>query len=63
MASHIVHPEDVSVTWKDIAGLDDLLQEIEETVIYPIRKRKQLSNTRLTRPPKGNLLYNSDLSG
>lgn len=45
------------VNWKDIAGLDHLIQELRETVILPIQKRKLFADSRLTQPPKGVLLH------
>lgn len=45
------------VSWKDIAGLDNLIQELRETVILPIQKRELFADSRLTQPPKGVLLH------
>lgn len=47
----------VQVNWKDIAGLDHLIQELRETVILPIQKRELFADSRLTQPPKGVLLH------
>lgn len=57
IASQLVVPDEISVNWKDIAGLDHLIQELRETVILPIQKRDLFSDSRLTQPPKGVLLH------
>ena len=57
IASHLVVPSEIDVSWKDIAGLEDVLDEISETVIFPISKSKLLATSKLTRPPKGVLLH------
>ncbi|OWR43668.1 hypothetical protein KGM_201010 [Danaus plexippus plexippus] len=46
-----------NVNWKDIAGLDHLINELRETVILPIQKRELFADSRLTQPPKGVLLH------
>lgn len=35
IAAHLVVPEDISVSWKDIAGLDSVVQELKESVVLP----------------------------
>lgn len=57
IASQLVVPEEINVNWKDIAGLDHLIQELRETVILPIQKRDLFADSRLTQPPKGVLLH------
>lgn len=57
IAAHLVHPEDISVTWEDIAGLGPLIQELRETVILPIQRRELFADSQLTQPPKGVLLH------
>lgn len=57
IAAHLVHPEDISVTWNDIAGLESLIQELRETVILPIQRRELFADSQLTQPPKGVLLH------
>ncbi|XP_026733297.1 ATPase family AAA domain-containing protein 1-like isoform X2 [Trichoplusia ni] len=57
IASQLVVPDEISVNWKDIAGLDYLIQELRETVILPIQKRELFADSRLTQPPKGVLLH------
>ncbi|KAB0796662.1 hypothetical protein PPYR_10723 [Photinus pyralis] len=57
IAAHLVHPEDILVTWEDIAGLQGLVQELRETVILPIQRKDLFTDSQLTQPPKGVLLH------
>nr|CAD7576774.1 unnamed protein product [Timema californicum] len=57
IAGHLVDPSDIPVSWSDIAGLDDVIQEIRETVILPIQKRELFADSQLAQPPKGVLLH------
>lgn len=41
------------VTWNDIAGLDDVITDLKDTVILPIKKKYLFENSRLLQPPKG----------
>lgn len=43
------------VTWSDIAGLDDVITDLKDTVILPIKKKHLFENSRLLQPPKGML--------
>lgn len=57
IAAHLVHPEDISVTWNDIAGLEPMIRELRETVILPIQRKELFADSLLTQPPKGVLLH------
>ncbi|XP_023029354.1 no mitochondrial derivative [Leptinotarsa decemlineata] len=57
IAAHLVHPQDITVTWESIAGLEDLIQELRETVILPIQKKELFAYSQLTSAPKGVLLH------
>lgn len=57
IAAHLVNPEDISVTWKDIAGLESMIRELRETVILPIQRKELFADSQLTQPPKGVLLH------
>ncbi|XP_066140452.1 outer mitochondrial transmembrane helix translocase [Euwallacea fornicatus] len=57
IAAHLVDPEDIKVTWADIAGLEGLIQELRETVILPIQRKDLFADSLLTTPPKGVLLH------
>uniref|UniRef100_A0AAZ3Q1M1 Outer mitochondrial transmembrane helix translocase n=1 Tax=Oncorhynchus tshawytscha TaxID=74940 RepID=A0AAZ3Q1M1_ONCTS len=45
------------ITWSDIAGLDEVITELKDTVILPIQMRHLFKGSRLLQPPKGVLLY------
>ena len=57
LAANLVSPETIGTGWEDIAGLDDVVRELRETVILPIRRRGLLSGSRLTQAPRGVLLH------
>ncbi|KAG8135363.1 hypothetical protein E2320_008390 [Naja naja] len=57
IAAHLVDPLSMHVTWNDIAGLDEVITDLKDTVILPIRKKHLFQNSRLLQPPKGVLLY------
>lgn len=57
IAAQLVDPTTINITWEDIAGLEEIIQEIRETVILPIQKRELFSGSMLIQPPKGVLLH------
>lgn len=57
IASHLVVPEDINVSWADIAGLDAVIQELRENVVLPIRHRNLYSSSQLWNAPSGVLLH------
>ncbi|PSN44036.1 ATPase family AAA domain-containing protein 1-B [Blattella germanica] len=57
IAGHLVDPANIPVSWSDIAGLEDVVQELRETVILPIQKKELFADSQLTQPPKGVLLH------
>jgi len=57
IASNLVDPETIPVSWKDIAGLDDVLQELRDTLILPIKNKNLFGGSQLLQPPKGVLLH------
>eukprot|EP00128_Syssomonas_multiformis_P010251 Colp12_sorted_trinity150504_noHs@16605 len=58
IASNIVDPTDIEVTWEDIAGLDESVEELKETVVLPLTRPDIFQNSSaLLKPPKGCLLY------
>ncbi|KAK4007604.1 outer mitochondrial transmembrane helix translocase isoform X2 [Daphnia magna] len=56
IASNLVDPESIPVSWNDVAGLDGVVQELHDTLILPI-KSKKLFPSQLLQPPKGILLH------
>ena len=60
IASQLVMGDDLNTSWEDIAGLDNIIEEITDTLIIPIQKgNKTLS--KLIRPPKGNHSKNLEM--
>lgn len=57
IASHLVVPEDITVSWADIGGLKKVVEELRETVILPIRHRNLFTSSQLMQAPKGVLLH------
>ncbi|KAJ9070932.1 mitochondrial dynamin GTPase Msp1, variant 2 [Entomophthora muscae] len=58
ISTELVHCDEIPVNFSDIGGLDLIIDELKETVIYPL-KYPSLFNERssLLGPPKGVLLY------
>ena len=56
IASQLVDPATVNIQFRDIAGLEDLVNELKQTVILPIQKRELFSSSLMT-APKGVLLH------
>lgn len=57
IASHIVVPSEIKESWRDIAGLDGVISEIQESVVLPVRHRHLLNSSKLWQAPKGVLLH------
>uniref|UniRef100_A0A9J8AHV8 Outer mitochondrial transmembrane helix translocase n=2 Tax=Cyprinus carpio TaxID=7962 RepID=A0A9J8AHV8_CYPCA len=57
IATHLVDPRSIKVTWRDVAGLDEIISELQDTVILPFQKRHLFCGSKLLQPPKGVLLY------
>lgn len=57
IASHLVVPDDITVSWTDIAGLDSVVQELRESVVLPVRHRNLFATSQLWQAPKGVLLH------
>lgn len=54
----VVSPSDIPVTFKDIGGLDEIIEELTESVIYPLTMPHLYSNhSSLLSAPSGVLLY------
>lgn len=53
IAAHLIHPQDIGITWNNIAGLDNLIQELRETVILPIQRKELFADSQLTTAPRG----------
>ncbi|XP_059387576.1 outer mitochondrial transmembrane helix translocase-like [Carassius carassius] len=57
IAAYLLDPLTMQITWHDIAGLDEVITELRDTVIFPIQYRDLFKGTRLLQPHKGVLLY------
>lgn len=57
IATQLVDPRSMKVTWKDIAGLEEVINELQDTVILPFQKRHLFAGSKLFQPPRGVLLY------
>ncbi|KAJ3577900.1 hypothetical protein NPX13_g2669 [Xylaria arbuscula] len=58
VALEVVAPEDISVGFDDIGGLDDIIEEVKESVIYPLTMPHLYSHAApLLSAPSGVLLY------
>ncbi|XP_067343792.1 outer mitochondrial transmembrane helix translocase isoform X2 [Channa argus] len=56
IAAHLVDPLSMQITWRDIAGLDEVITELKDTVILPVQKRHLFQGSRLLQPPKDSFL-------
>ncbi|KAL2012876.1 hypothetical protein VTN00DRAFT_401 [Thermoascus crustaceus] len=58
IAMDVVAPEDIPVSFEDIGGLDEIIEELKESVIYPLTMPHLYSSTSsLLSAPSGVLLY------
>lgn len=58
IASEIVHPSEIPVSFADIGGLDDIISDLQESVIYPLTLPHLYSQSSpLLSAPSGVLLY------
>ncbi|KAI8042525.1 hypothetical protein M5D96_003838 [Drosophila gunungcola] len=53
IASHLVVPADITVSWSDIAGLDTVIQELRESVVLPVQHKDLFKRSKLWQAPKG----------
>ncbi|GFO00933.1 ATPase family aaa domain-containing protein 1 [Plakobranchus ocellatus] len=57
VAANLLDPRSMDVTWQKIGGLDNTIENIQETVILPFKRADLFRNSSLLQPPKGVLLY------
>ena len=58
IATDLVAPEDIPVSFEDIGGLKDIIEELKESVIYPLTMPNLYSrSSSLLSAPSGVLLY------
>ena len=53
VAANLLDPRSVEVTWGSIGGLDETIENIQETVILPFKRADLFRNSSLLQPPKG----------
>ncbi|XP_034026968.1 ATPase family AAA domain-containing protein 1-A isoform X2 [Thalassophryne amazonica] len=56
IAAHLIDPKSMTESWKDIPGLSDIIEELQDNVMLPIQQRDVLPESKLFQPPKGVLL-------
>ena len=49
---------ELPVSWEHIGGLDEIISQIQETVILPFQRHEYFKQCKLFMPPKGILVYN-----
>jgi ATPase family AAA domain-containing protein 1 len=58
IAMDLVAPKDIPITFDDIGGLEDIIEELKESVIYPLTMAQLYSSkSSLLSAPSGVLLY------
>lgn len=58
IVTEVVAPEEIHVTFSSIGGLDPIIEELRESVIYPLTKPELFAgHSSLLSAPKGVLLY------
>ncbi|KAK7112183.1 hypothetical protein V1264_011672 [Littorina saxatilis] len=57
IASNLVDPQTMKISWDSIGGLEDVIQDIKETVILPFKRADLFKHSSLLQPPKGVLLH------
>jgi len=57
IASQLIVPKELPVSWQSIGGLDSIVETLKETVILPFQRQDLFAKSKLFAPPKGILLY------
>lgn len=57
LLADLINPSDINVTWQDIGGLDEIIDNVRQTVIYPLQHPELFNQSKLLTTPKGVLLY------
>lgn len=57
VASQLIVPQNIDITWSDIGGLDAVIEDIISEVVLPMRKPELFANSPNYRPPTGVLLH------
>jgi len=57
LAANLVNPASIRVGFDDVGGLNEVVTDLGETVILPLKNAALFHNSKLLQPPKGVLLY------
>lgn len=57
IAAQLVVPGDITVSWNDIAGLDNLIAELKESVVLPLKNWRMFQSSNLYSAPRGVLFH------
>ncbi|KAL9058427.1 MAG: hypothetical protein Q9162_001722 [Coniocarpon cinnabarinum] len=57
IASEVVQPASIPISFADIGGLDDIISDLQESVIYPLTLPSLYRSSNLLSAPAGVLLY------
>lgn len=57
VASQLIDPQSIDISWNNIGGLDNVIDDIKSEVILPMRVPSIFSNTPNHKPPTGVLLH------
>ena len=53
----LINPLDLHISWNDIGGLDEIINDLRQTVIYPLQHPELFQQSKLLTVAKGVLLY------
>ncbi|KAK4336704.1 hypothetical protein RND71_043450 [Anisodus tanguticus] len=53
IATQIVDPKNMKISWDDIGGLEDIIENLKTDIIYLIKKPQLMKSSNFFRPPKG----------
>ena len=53
----LINPKDINISWNDIGGLNNIISDIRQTIIYPLQHPELFNRSKLLTISKGVLLY------
>lgn len=56
IACNLVNEVDLNTSWLDIGGMENVIEEIKQTVILPFKHHALFKGSKLLQPPKGSYL-------
>ena len=57
VAGDVVCPDEISVSFADVGGLDAIARQLQHAILLPLQRPDLFAQTKLLRPPKGILLH------